>query len=260
VPETVEARRFGWYADVLQPWYLDQLAQWHVRVIEAPTQEPVTLAEARLQCRVDPYPVTGDSPTLTAHPDDALLETLISAAREWCEAYTGRALAPQTVEVARSSFPGYYESQPIALPLPPLHYVDSAIYRDDDGIDTSMLADLDYLVDQYGYVPHIQPVIGAVWPTLTNAYPGAVRIRYRTGYAVDALGQTVVVPDVGSPGDSPSATVSVPLVPASVKAAIKLLVGHLYAHRENTTDLRLSEIPLGAQALLRPYRLHLGVA
>jgi uncharacterized phiE125 gp8 family phage protein len=39
-------------------------------------------------------------------------------------------------------------------------------------------------------------------------------------------------------------------VPSAVKAAIKLLVGHLYEHREAVTDLNLNEVPMAVKALL----------
>ena len=54
------------------------------RVITAVAIEPVTLAEARLQLRM-----TVDDTAA----DDPLINVLITAAREFAEHYTGRALA-----------------------------------------------------------------------------------------------------------------------------------------------------------------------
>jgi len=46
------------------------------------------------------------------------------------------------------------------------------------------------------------------------------------------------------------ALASTGLVPAAVKAAIKLLVGHLYENRENSTEINLNSIPFGVKSLL----------
>jgi uncharacterized phiE125 gp8 family phage protein len=45
------------------------------------------------------------------------------------------------------------------------------------------------------------------------------------------------------------------LVPDSVKAAIKLLVGHLYEHREAVMDLNLKEVPIAVKSLLSMERM-----
>lgn len=65
------------------------------KVITAPTPEPVTLAEARLQ-------IKADSDTT----EDTLITGWIKSARKIAEQYTGRALAPQTLEMALDCFPG----------------------------------------------------------------------------------------------------------------------------------------------------------
>jgi uncharacterized phiE125 gp8 family phage protein len=45
------------------------------------------------------------------------------------------------------------------------------------------------------------------------------------------------------------------LVPSSAKAAIKLLVGHLYEHREAVMDLNLTEVPMAVKSLLSMDRM-----
>lgn len=61
-----------------------------MKLIAGPLVEPITLDEARLHLRVDP--VAGP------HPDDPLIAAQLSAAREWAEQYTGRFIAPRTLE------------------------------------------------------------------------------------------------------------------------------------------------------------------
>ncbi|MDZ7863379.1 head-tail connector protein [Acidovorax sp.] len=50
------------------------------------------------------------------------------------------------------------------------------------------------------------------------------------------------------------------LVNAAIKAAILLLVGHLFANREDVvTGTIASNLPMGSRVLLQPYRVGLGV-
>lgn len=49
------------------------------------------------------------------------------------------------------------------------------------------------------------------------------------------------------------------VVNASIKAAILLILGHLYAHREDAVQGAMSELPLGSRELLQPWRVGWGV-
>lgn len=50
------------------------------------------------------------------------------------------------------------------------------------------------------------------------------------------------------------------VVNAPIRAAVLLILGHLYANRENTvTGVSVQALPMGAHALLWPYRVGLGV-
>lgn len=238
---------------MIQPY----LARWGVRVITPPVGEQISLAEARLHLRLDD---DGDSPP--AHPDDPLIAMLITAAREWCEDFLGRAIAPQTVEIsggplsspaptwcpcACARFSSDTSRQTygafIELPLGPVNYVSSIVYFDDLGVQQQVLPS-DYWVDFYAGPPRLYAATGVTWPTV-QAVPNAVRIRYLVGYDL--------------PGDSPNLN---PL-PASIKAAMLLILGHYYENRENTSLLpsgTLQLIPMGAEALLRPYQLRMGFA
>jgi len=90
------------------------------KVVTPVATEPVTLAEARLQCKVDADDTT----------HDALITGLITAAREFAEHYTGRALAPQTLEAALDAFT---DDDYIDLPMPPVSSVTSIKYTDTAG-------------------------------------------------------------------------------------------------------------------------------
>ena len=135
------------------------------KTITAVTAEPVSLQEARLQCKVDSDDTT----------HDAVLLSLITAAREFAEHYTGRALAPQTLELALDEFPDV-----ITLPMPPVASITSINYTDTAGDEQTLAAD-QYSLSLYGDSRLVTPAYGVTWPS-TQAIPDAVRVKYVTGY------------------------------------------------------------------------------
>lgn len=156
----------------------------------APTVEPILLAEAQAHCRsIDD---TAENSTLTA---------LIIAAREYCELYTRKALAPQTIELYFDYFP-----TDIYLPLPPVTSVTSIIYTDYLGVATTITA-TDYIVDAINN--RIVLAYDKTWPTFTPYATNPIKITYVTGYT--------------------SAT-----IPKAIKQAMLLLIGHWYINREAT--------------------------
>ena len=212
-------------------WWRNLDTRTGFRVIIPPRQEPITLAQAAMHLRLDTY----GSPA--EYPEQLLIEAQISAAREYCERYLGRALAPQTIEWAAHDFPHY---DYIELPFGPVLAVETILYYSSDVAEE--LPNTEFLVDTFCEPARIYTMQAATWPTLLASRPGGVRIRYQAGYTL--------------PSDSPD---TLPL-PFSLRAAILLVLGHLYANRENTTMETLQDIPLGARSLMDPYRLRLGMA
>lgn len=129
----------------------------------APAAEPVTLAEAKLHCKVD------------ASDDDALITALIVAARQQAEHRTGRALVTQQWEFTRDSFP-----QQIELPRPALVSVQSVKYLDDNGA-LQTLANTEYQVVISELVGYLQPAYGKSWPSC-RVQPDSVVVAYTCGY------------------------------------------------------------------------------
>ena len=190
------------------------------RVVVAPTVEPVTLAEVRTHLRIDPSDTS----------EDALISAQISAARDWAEQYTGRTLAAATLEVASDAFPA--DGSWIELPGGPVRSVTSVTYDNSAGSAITLSG---WVFDVTGTAPRIVTAYAGTWPA-ARLYPGSVRVRYVAGY-----------------GDA-----SNPLPPA-IRAALLLLVGDLYAHREDTAPGNVSALPRGADALLAPYRINWGI-
>lgn len=129
----------------------------------APGTEPLTLAEAKLHCKVD------------GTDDDTLITALIVAARQQAEHRTGRALITQQWEYTLESFPAR-----IDLPMPALVSVQSVKYLDENGA-LQTLASTEYQVVISELVGYIQPAYGKSWPSC-RVQPDSVVVAYTCGY------------------------------------------------------------------------------
>lgn len=136
-------------------------------VINPPSEEPVTLVEAKLHCKVD------------GSDDDALITALITAMREQAEHRIGRALCTQTLESVLDAFP-----DAVKLPKPPTASVTSVKYLDADGLLQTLDA-VAYTVDKDSEPGWVVPAYGLAWPD-TRTEPNAVRVRYVAGYGAAA--------------------------------------------------------------------------
>jgi len=132
----------------------------------------------------------------------------------------GVALTPQTWRLSLDHFPCE-----IVIPLGPVTSISSIAYTGVDGNSATVStwrADLDQ------QPVRVWPARDAVWPSLL-CEPGAVKVTFVCGHTA---------------------------TPADLKAAIKLLVGHFYEHREAvTTDLKAVDLPMGVDAILNRYRV-----
>ena len=137
-----------------------------LKLITAPSTYPVTLAEAKLHCRVD------------IADDDTLITALITAATEMAEQKTGRAIMTQTLELTLDAFPDAFE-----LTRVPVQSVTSVKYYDTTGTQQTLSNTLYALdaADDFGFA-HISPVYAGVWPD-TRDQINAVAVRYVAGYA-----------------------------------------------------------------------------
>lgn len=134
-----------------------------ITVFTAPVSEPITLAEAKLQCRVD-------------HDDeDELIVMLIAAARQHAETMLHRNIITQTLDA-------YFDEFSCEIKLPPLQSVTSITYVDTAGATQTLAAD-QYLVDAVSQPARIAQAYGVTWPA-TRAQNNAVRVRFVAGYGL----------------------------------------------------------------------------
>lgn len=136
-----------------------------LKIVTAPTVEPVSVAEAKLHLKVD------------ISDDDALIGALITAAREECEHLTDRAIAEQTLALLLDSFP----AAGIKLPRPPVSSITAVEYVDSDGA-TQTLAGAAYYLDDAQEPSWVLPAYDTSWPS-TRGDANAVVVTYEAGYA-----------------------------------------------------------------------------
>jgi uncharacterized phiE125 gp8 family phage protein len=135
----------------------------NLRVITPPTEEPVTLTEAKAYLRVD-----GTS-------DDTLITSLIVAAREKCEEISRRAFITQTLE---ETFDRWCLN--LKLLRPPLVSVTSVKYTDFFTVQSTWT---NYRVDTSS-----EPGVVQFYtvPGVALAPTGGIVIRYVAGYGAAA--------------------------------------------------------------------------
>ena len=166
------------------------------KITSAPSSEPVTLTEAKDQCRVD---------NESTH-DDTFLNNAITTAREYYEQVTDRFLMPRTVQVALKRFPGIRQ---IELAGAVVRSITSVQYYDSDNTLQTLSSSKYYLFDYF--FPNAVVLDSAeAWPD-TYERENAVIITYEAGYT------------------------NASEVPQKSKTAILMMVAELFANRESSS-------------------------
>jgi uncharacterized phiE125 gp8 family phage protein len=183
-----------------------------------PTSEPISLAEAKAELRVD------------IDDEDILIAGYITAARQYAEGATRRAFVEQTWDYTLDRFP----LNAIKLPIQPVTSVTYVQYVDTAGNTQTFTYGTSPDTPKYdvftdGPRTTIVPKYNLVWPD-TRVHPNVVMVRFIAGYDT---------------------------FPADLKRVLKLLVGHQYENREAVVfGFTLAEaLPLGVQAFLSPYMM-----
>lgn len=203
---------------------LSLVTEHALRLVTAPDEAVVSLVEAKRHARID-------------HSDDddyiqSLVDTAISLI-DGADGWLGRALVTQTWDYVLDAFPrrclgDMRRYLPIIIPLAPTITVDTVAYTAQDGSDTGIV-DFRMFNAASTKPAYIVPVADGAWP-VAKCEPEAVRIRFTGGFGNAAK------------------------VPANIKHAILLMVGHWYENREDSATMTLTSIPLDAKRLLTPIR------
>jgi len=164
-------------------------------VVTAPATEPLTLAEAK------------DHLGVVHASDDALITSMVSAARELVEVQTGRTVAVTTFDLFLDRFPPGDEA--IRLPKPPAQSVTSLKYIDLDGVEQTVPPSV-YVFDGDSTPGRVYLDHGKSWPD-AREQRHAVTVRFVAGYSA---------------------------VPERVKHLVRLLVGAMYEQREAQLDFQ----------------------
>ena len=177
----------------------------------APGDAPVSLAEVRAHLRIDH---TDEDPTLQLYIDAA------TGYLEGCTGILTRALVTQSWQQFYSRF-----TDPILLPLglQPVRSVTAITYYDAGNVSQTM-SDTLYRLVHAELGPRIERATTDAWPA-TAVRDDAVTVEFVSG-------------------DAPAA------VPAPIRQAMLLLIGHWYAQREAVAAGSYAEVPYAVHALL----------
>lgn len=185
-------------------------------LVTAPTEEPVTLREAKQHLRIP----------VTVNDEDNHVQSLITSARQQVEAFTGNQLITATWDWRIDSFAW----TSLSVPLPPLQSVTSVTYLDENG-DSQTWAASKYRVDTNSKPGRITLEHGETFPT-TRSVTDAVTVRFVAGYGTDHTD-----------------------VPEPIRRALLRWMSDIYEHRENVITGTISgTVPQHSVWMLLPYR------
>lgn len=186
------------------------------KVTIPPTEEPITLEEAKLHLRVD------------GEAEDAYILALIQMAREYCENYCHRALMTQTVTLVMTEFSTKTVANPhgaISLPHGNVQRVESIKYIDTEGVEQTWQAS-EYLLHSLFEPALVSPAYGKSFPD-TRGDVGGIKVTYVVGWTQASD------------------------IPTAIKQAMLLAIGDMYENREDTKRMAIN----ASQRLLNPYKM-----
>ena len=162
------------------------------RIVE-PTEEPVSLGEAKLHLRVD------------GSDEDTLIDSLILTARQEAERLGWLSCCTQTWRLYLTGWP----AGPVLLPRHPIQSIVSVKWYDASDVQQTVSSTVYALVPEAGCDAQLALANGQAWPTAElsgRMYP--VVVEYVTGWGAAAA------------------------VPAAVRQYMLLLIGAMFENRE----------------------------
>ena len=195
-----------------RPWVFTGISQ-----VTAPTEEPVTLAEAKLAAHI------------TTTSDDNHINIVIPAATRQYEHETRRSTTTATYDYFLDSFP----TDAIEIPLPPLASVTSVKYFDADGVEQTLAATV------YDTDTSTEP--GTIFLKPDQEWPEIQELKLRKAVAVRFVAGTI------------AADVSL----QDKQAILFLVVHWLESREPVVVDDRMqaAEIPLTFRALVNARKI-----
>ena len=188
-----------------------------LKLVTPPAVEPITLSQAKNHLRVD------------IADDDALITTLITAARQACEAFIHGCLITQTWRVSYDGFPDDF-TDAIAIPVEPLQSVVSAVWYDQTNTPTTLNAwsngSGDYIVDTDSEPGRLVPPPNQVWPGVALWPVSPIQVTVTAGFGADG-----------------------PAVPAAYINGMFMCIAHWYENRPavESSGAIPKEVPMGAE-------------
>jgi uncharacterized phiE125 gp8 family phage protein len=176
----------------------------------------LTITELADHLRIDDYADESD-----------VLEAVAASAEDHVEQITGRSLCLKSYYLSLDCFP----RGDIPLQFPPVAAITSLKYIDEDGTLQTLDPAL-YQLDVQGFTARVRPAYSETWPTTRAGDFNTVQIIYTAGYA------------------------SALVMPAAIKAALKLIASDLWLYREDSVQGSVGTVPTAARALLGPYKVH----
>lgn len=188
-------------------------------LVTAPSSEPISRTEAKMHCRID------------HSTEDDLVDSLIRAAREYVETYTGRRLMTQTWRAFYEEFPADFY-----LPTSPVQSVTHIKYTDINGTETTWSTTY-WEANLYEEPAEIELKYAQSYPIVTLKTVNPIEVQYVAGYTSAAN------------------------VPMAIRQAMYLLIEHWYRNRAavtvgNTAAAISAPLQMGVDSLLATYRLY----
>lgn len=169
----------------------------NIRSTAAPTEEPVTVAEVKVNSRI--YNTV----------EDSLISSWIAAARLAAQNYTAKSLVTQSWKMVLDGWPNSL----FKLPMSPLIGITSIKYYDDDNVE-HLVDDSLYFVDTISEIGRVSLNLNESWPNDVTLRPiSSVIVEFSAGY-----GAADDVPDV-------------------FKNAIYIYCTHQYENREGESEI-----------------------
>lgn len=137
-----------------------------INVYTAPTEYPVTLAEAKAALLVD------------HDEDDALILRLVAAATDEAQMLAARSFVSRTVDLPLRGWPA---DGVIRLEYPPVSAVTSITYYDEDNV-LATVSSAEYLSVLDVNPPIITLAKDGEWPSAALRSVSPIRVRYVAGY------------------------------------------------------------------------------